>query len=116
MLAGKAMSAIECRLAEDGLALTRVDWRLNDPAFPQDMQGNTATIAGATVYLRVRVESGGICTFLYSTDGHTFTELGEPVKAINAMWIGAKVGLFANFAAGAMATGHADIDWFRFSP
>jgi len=116
VLAGKAMSAIDCRRTKDGIILTRLDWGIDDQAFPADTPGETTEIPATIVYLRMHVDPGGICTFQYSADGNRFSPLGPPVKAIHAMWIGAKVGLFANCPAGAAATGHADVDWFRFSP
>lgn len=123
VLAGKTISALECRIAEPpqgeeesgaSLLITRTDWRFDDPNFPVDLPTAAITLRGTTVHLRMRVEAGGMCTFFYSADGKKFAALGNAVKAINAMWIGAKVGLFANCPAGTAAKGHADIDWFRF--
>ena len=65
-------------------------------------------------YLRVRVEKGAICTFSYSLDGKSFTSAGEPFKAREGRWIGAKVGFFYNRPGKFNDAGTADIDWFRF--
>ena len=65
-------------------------------------------------YLRVKVENGAICTFSYSIDNKTFTNVGTPFKAREGRWIGAKVGLFYTRPAKFNDAGSADIDWFRF--
>ena len=65
-------------------------------------------------YLRLTVKAGAICTFSYSLDGNSFTNVGEPFKAREGRWIGAKVGFFYNRPAKFNDAGSADIDWFRF--
>jgi hypothetical protein len=57
-------------------------------------------------------------TFGYSTDGTTFTPLGEGFETRPGRWVGSQVGLFAQAALGtpaatATTVGHADFDWFR---
>ena len=65
-------------------------------------------------YLRVKVDKGAVCTFSYSSDNKTFTDVGVPFKAREGRWIGAKVGLFYTRPAKFNDAGSADIDWFRF--
>ncbi len=65
-------------------------------------------------YLRVTVKPGAICIFSYSADGKTFTTVGEPFKAREGRWIGAKIGFFFNRPAKFNDAGSADIDWVRF--
>ena len=67
------------------------------------------------LYLRVTVASGAICTFSYSLDGKAFLNVGDPFKAREGRWIGAKVGFFYNRPAKFNDAGSADIDWIRFS-
>jgi beta-xylosidase len=69
---------------------------------------------GDTIYLRVRVSADAVCEFSYSADGKTFTTLGEPFKARQGRWIGAKLGLFAARTGTTREYGYADFDWFRF--
>lgn len=71
----------------------------------------TEQLAGP-VHLRVTVTEGGKCQFGYSTDGKTFTPLGDIFTANVGRWVGAKVGLFA---AGDRGT-HADYDSFLVGP
>jgi hypothetical protein len=64
-------------------------------------------------YLRVSVADGAICNFSYSLDGKSFTKIGQPFKAREGRWIGAKIGFFFNRPAKFNDAGSADIDWFR---
>ncbi len=66
------------------------------------------------IYLRVKVEKGAVCSFSYSTDNKTFTNVGAPFKAREGRWIGAKVGFFYTRPGKFNDAGSADIDWFRF--
>jgi beta-xylosidase len=77
------------------------------------------------VYLRVNIKqtrdknAGGItvpaanCTFSYSTDGKTFVTFGQPFRAKEGLWIGARVGLYCIRPGAANDSGYADVDWFR---
>lgn len=65
------------------------------------------------IYLRVKVEKGGICHFYYSLDGKKYQQAGKPFTARQGKWIGAKVGLFSTAPFG-KERGWVDADWFRF--
>jgi beta-xylosidase len=67
------------------------------------------------VYFRVTVKKGAECQFSYSSDGITFTTLGNVFKAREGKWIGAKVGFYALREGIINDAGSADIDWFRVS-
>lgn len=64
-------------------------------------------------YLQVTVSEGANCTFKYSLDGRSFTQIGEPFKAREGRWIGAKLGFFFNRPTKFNDAGSADIDWLR---
>lgn len=64
------------------------------------------------IYLRVRVEKGGLCRFYYSLDGKKYRSAGESFTARQGKWIGAKVGLFSTAPHG-KERGWVDADWFR---
>lgn len=66
------------------------------------------------IYLRVKVESGGKCSFYYSTDGKRFHNVGDTFIARQGKWIGAKVGLFSVAPYG-KERGWVDADWFRIN-
>ena len=64
------------------------------------------------IYLRVKVEKGGVCHFSYSLDGKLYTVAGSPFTARQGKWIGAKVGLFSTAPYG-KERGWVDADWFH---
>lgn len=66
-----------------------------------------------TVYLRVEVKSGGMCSFSYSTDNKKFTPMGKAFRSNSGQWIGAKVGMFITRPQPSNDGGWVDIDWFR---
>ena len=76
-------------------------------------EGAGVRFKGNTFYLRVKVSKDAVCTFSYSSDGTTFSSVGEPFAARKGKWIGAKVGLFAVRTGKTRETGYADFDWFR---
>ncbi len=67
----------------------------------------------AQVWLRVKVEKGGICTFSYSLDGKRFDKCETTFKARVGKWIGAKVGLCCVNEQSVSDRGWIDVDWFR---
>ena len=68
------------------------------------------------VYLRVKVNQGGLCQFSYSLDGQDFKNAGEIFQAVEGQWIGAKMGLFASRSSVTNDSGYADFDWFSVEP
>ncbi|MCL1943963.1 MAG: glycoside hydrolase 43 family protein [Candidatus Azobacteroides sp.] len=66
-----------------------------------------------TLYLRVKVEKGGVCSFTYSKDGKNFSPLGKTFTAKEGKWIGAKVGLFCTRPVKNNDGGTVEVDWFR---
>lgn len=67
-----------------------------------------------TVYLRVKVTKGAVCTFAYSLNGKKYTTVGDAFTARQGKWIGAKVGLFC-VTPNDGNRGWADVDWFRMT-
>lgn len=65
-------------------------------------------------YLRVQVDSNAVCSFYYSLDGKDYKFIGEKFKAVEGVWIGAKVGLFNVNPNMTESKGFSDFDWFRF--
>lgn len=110
---GLTLSQMECKQADRGT-----------------LEQNNATIdlKDGTVHLRARFRTNGekikgsegghdlvvVCHFSYSLDGKKFQELGQPFRAKEGKWIGAKVGMFCTRPA--IRTndgGWVDVDWFR---
>lgn len=73
-------------------------------------------LTGKEVYLRVRVDKGGLCSFSFSLDGQNYTIAGASFKAEPGRWKGAKVGLFCTRETPNNDSGYADFDWFRITP
>jgi beta-xylosidase len=71
------------------------------------------TLNSNVVYFRVAVKKGAECQFSYSSDGTSFTSLGNVFKAREGKWIGAKVGFYALREGVINDAGSADIEWFR---
>jgi beta-xylosidase len=86
-----------------------------DPITEPDAEDASATIPGEIILLRLDVTPGGQCALSYSADSRTFNPLGNSFKAVNDLWIGAKVGLFCSAADDKQSKGHVDVDWFRFT-
>jgi beta-xylosidase len=70
-------------------------------------------VTDSTIYFRVRVTAGAKCQFSYSTDGKTFTNVGDVFVAEPGRWKGAKIGLFCTRESQINDSGYADFDWFR---
>ena len=106
------------------LAIVRTDsgFRLERTLCEDAQKGNEESeedgldLTDGELFLRVMVGPDAVCRFSYSRDGLKFTEIGESFKAREGRWIGAKVGLFAVSLTQAQQRGHADFDWFRFTP
>lgn len=78
-----------------------------------EIEGTPTSVSGNTFYLRVKVSKEGMCVFGFSDDGKKFKTIGEPFKAREGGWIGAKVGFFAVRNGVINDAGSVDIDWFR---
>lgn len=70
-------------------------------------------VAAGDLYFKVRVSKGAVCTFSYSTDGKTFTDMPETFKASPGKWIGATLGLCCTRTQKINDAGFAEVDWFR---
>ena len=77
---------------------------------------NEIKLKSNEAYLKVSVnEPNGICTFSYSEDGKTFTNVGEKFQAKPGKWIGAKIGIYTVSNQKANRGGYADFDFFRIT-
>jgi beta-xylosidase len=126
-LAGKTMSSLTCARTAAGIKVTRTDYVAPanaNAAAARNTDAETASVvvtpaparAERVVYLRMKVAARGVCTFQFSGDGAIYTDLGNPVTAVNATWIGAKVGLFCNAPSGGKPKGYADFDYIHVEP
>ncbi|MBK9719984.1 MAG: hypothetical protein IPO78_00005, partial [Saprospiraceae bacterium] len=79
-----------------------------------ETESSPQLLASNEFYLRVNVKAGAVSNFSYSLNGKDFTVIGEPFKAREGRWIGAKVGFVYTRPGKFNDAGSADIDWFRF--
>jgi len=122
VVAGGLMMALQVQKDGQGLKIVRtqsISFRApgtrGDRISGPEVEGISANLGGQTVFLRLTVEPGAQCSLAYSADNRQFTALGPSFKAVNDLWIGAKVGLFCNAPAATKSKGFVDVDWFRFS-
>jgi beta-xylosidase len=78
-----------------------------------EIDQDTEKIDNAETYLRIKVTTGGICEFSYSSDGLSFKKIGATFIAKPGRWVGAKVGIFCARRQLTNDAGFADFDWFR---
>jgi len=60
------------------------------------------------------VDSSARVQFFYSIDGQHFEAVGTTFQAVQGVWIGAKIGLFATCIQEHGKVGYSDFDYFRF--
>lgn len=65
------------------------------------------------LYLRIKMEKGGLCFFSYSIDGKKYFTLEKTFQAKQGKWIGAKTGMFIMNDKYNTERSWIDVDWFR---
>lgn len=109
---GRDYTYISLRRRDEGLWLRMAQCTDADTGSPEN-EVWSQEIPADDLYLRLMVDSGALCRFSFSLDGSEFTDAGEPFKAREGMWIGAKVGFFALREGFTNDAGYIDLDWFR---
>ena len=113
VIMGQDYALLSIENTADGLVLSQAECPRAENGTKEQVHAS-ATLKDPTVYLRVTVKQGSICTFSYSTDGRRFTSLGKEFKAREGKWIGAKVGTFCSRPIRNNDGGRVEVDWFRF--
>lgn len=101
------------RASENGLTLVQ------NRCFEADAGANELTVeqiplTESSLFLKLTVKSGGLCSFNYGTNGTEYHTIGEPFQARAGKWIGAKIGIFALAPNSTDYAGYTDYDFFRF--
>ncbi|MCW3794966.1 glycoside hydrolase 43 family protein [Paenibacillus sp. LS1] len=60
-----------------------------------DWEGQGSQVTGWTIHLRLTLTEPALCQFSWSEDGAEFQPIGTPFNATTALWVGAKMGIFA---------------------
>ncbi|HEV8168097.1 MAG TPA: glycoside hydrolase, partial [Pyrinomonadaceae bacterium] len=107
LMMGRDYSYLAVVRSANGLRVVRVTC-LDAPKNSSEKELGAAELKTSRVVLRLDVNEKAECRFSYSIDGKRFDPLGGTFIAQPGMWIGAKVGLFAEGT-----NGYADFDWFR---
>jgi beta-xylosidase len=94
---GARLQYVTCKQADKGRPEFRKDLGFSEPV----------------IYFRIKMDTGALCRFSYSTDNISFTDIAETFVAKEGKWIGAKVGYFCTRIAKTNDSGWADIDWCR---
>jgi beta-xylosidase len=109
---GMDYAYLAVRKTAGGLELVQARSTDADQGSPET-EAPPVRIGSGPVQLRATVGDSARVHFSYSTDGKDFRPIGEPFRAREGKWIGARVGLFALRPAGSAAGGYADFDDFR---
>lgn len=110
---GYALEYISCYDAEQKTPETLVEQTVPKDLKVNDKYNYRTLIPDAEVYLRVRVETEGKCTFSYSINGKKYIPFQQIFTARQGKWIGAKTGLFILNKESQANRSWVDIDWFR---
>jgi beta-xylosidase len=66
-----------------------------------------------SIYMRMKIKSGGRLNFSYSLNGKTFKDCGDDFQMREGKWIGAKMGFVCEEPNNNGNRGWIDADWFR---
>lgn len=112
VMMGQDYALLSLENTANGLVLSQAECLKAERGTPEQVNA-TVTLKDPTVYLRVTIKTGSVCTFSYSTDGKKFADLGKSFQAKEGKWIGAKVGTFCSRPVRNNDGGRAEVDWFR---
>ena len=109
---GMSYAGITVTKSESGLNISYINCMDAEHGKPETVTAAQPVSAG-DLYFRVKVVKDAVCSFSYSTDGITFTNLPATFKAVPGKWIGATMGLYCSRVQKINDAGFADMDWFR---
>lgn len=112
VIMGMSYAAVSLQKKEDGVYLNYTKCMDAEHGKAEAVQ-EIRKIAAGDFYLRVKVVKDAVCTFSYSSDGKSFTDISETFKAVQGKWIGATIGLYCIRTQKINDAGFADVDWFR---
>ncbi len=109
---GFAYTVLSVENKDGGFVITQSTCADADKGGKEVVQGS-AKVASDTFYFRLDMAPGGLCSFLYSTDGRKYTPIGTQFAVAKARGTGAKMGLFCNRNEDSIDAGWIDVDYFR---
>lgn len=114
LIMGRDYSALQLKQEKGKLYLSQITCLHADEG-GKEVAGKPILLEDNTVYLRITVKQGGICTFSFSNDNSSFENIGMKFTAKEGKWIGTKLGFFALSDEKTNDAGSLKIDWIRFS-
>lgn len=97
---------------ENGPHIIKASCSDADKSTPENIESDIP-YSGNSIYLRISIDSGAVCSYSFSNDGLSYRSVGKKFSAREGRWIGAKVGLFVLSPQETKIKGYADFDWFR---
>jgi hypothetical protein len=68
---------------------------------------------GMVYFFRMKIRDKSMVAFSYSSDNKEYKNIGSEYSIKKGMWVGAKIGLYANRPLSNNDGGWLDVDWFR---
>ena len=109
---GLDYSYVSVRKKFDGFYVSQTTCKDADKQTAEKATAETKVPTGL-IYLRVSVQQDAVCNFSFSTDGEKFIPIGEPFKARQGRWIGAKEEYSPSLPTHAQRWAMPTFDWFR---
>lgn len=109
---GASYNYISLTNKTDGIHLAFTNCNYADKGMSENEQ-ELSKMDNGTIYFRLKVTNGAVCSFSYSKDGRNFVNAGKIFTSLAGRWIGAKVGIFCSSLLKSNDEGYADFDWFR---
>ena len=115
IIAGRDFATLSFVVTEEGTLLRQTRCVGADKGGEEQTISQLAIDDTTEILLRVVVGEGGVCQFYWAKMGDSFNPIGEPFKAREGKWIGAKFGLFAVTDGRTNDGGWIDVDWVRIT-
>ncbi|HCX23340.1 MAG TPA: glycoside hydrolase, partial [Cytophagales bacterium] len=115
LIFGRDYASLAIKATENEYSIEQRVCKSADKNIPETVNEKVTTTK-TVIYLKSDITDGGMTQFKYSLDGKKFTNIGEPFKAREGKWVGAKSGLYALKSKSTGISGYALFDWFRVEP
>ncbi|WP_258099802.1 glycoside hydrolase family 43 protein [Marinoscillum pacificum] len=115
LIFGRDYASLTIKALDNGYSVEQRVCKSADKNIPETLNEKVSTTK-SVIYLKSDITDGGITQFKYSLDGKKYINIGQPFKAREGKWVGAKSGLYALKSKSTGISGFALIDWFRVKP
>ena len=115
LIFGRDYASLTIKALDNGYSVEQRVCKSADKNLPETLNEKVSTTK-SVIYLKSDITDGGFTQFKYSLDGKKYINIGQPFKAREGKWVGAKSGLYALKSKSSGISGFALIDWFRVKP